>query len=114
MSRSSGADIFRRDQLLAMPHPLVHHQLAQLGNVLRTDIEAPAALFNAGGASLPKYVSDPHRAKEPLLEEIRELFSGFAQDDGREHVGIEAVVVKFRPRLAFQGRVKKSTHPVLL
>ena len=105
-------DILGRDQLSALPEAVVQNQLAQFGDVLWPDIQPPASFFDSGGTGFPQHVRDPHGVKEVLLEEGKKTLSGFAADDDGEHIGVEAVVVEFCSRIAFQGGVEESLAPV--
>ncbi|MPN50496.1 hypothetical protein SDC9_198123 [bioreactor metagenome] len=55
------------NELLSFELAAVEHELADLGDVLRQDIEPPAALLVPHRAGFPEEVRNPQRIKQPWL-----------------------------------------------
>ena len=114
MGGGGGGDIVPGQQAFPLPQPAVHHQLAQLCQVLRLDIQAPPALFDASGAGLPVEVRDAHGGEQPLPQKAGEAFPRDPADNGGEHIGVQAVVGEFRSRLPFGPGAQEAADPVRL
>ena len=74
------------------PFALLQIELAQLGDVLQINVHAPAAFFDALGAGLPAGNLQLHGVKQPGAKILHQCLPRFAVQDGRQHIGVGAVV----------------------
>ena len=97
-----------------VPHAAVQIHKAQLQRVFQAHIHAPAALFRAKRAGFPRHIGKAQRLEQARAKVFHQALTGFAPHNGRQHIGVHAVVFHFLAGLKGIVCVQKSLCPVCL
>ena len=100
--------------MAAFPPPLLQKKLSDLRHVLRRHIQAPSALFDALRTGFPMHAMNPHGTKDFFCQIIAQISAADTTNDGSQHIGIHAVVLKLLAWRPFYAGFQEAFHPLLL
>src|SRR5262249_42732746 len=96
-------DPLLRDQLLTVPLTSLQVELAELGDILRAELEAETSERVALGAGSPLGLLNPQRLEQSRHKVFERRLAGRFRDDRRERVAPHRVVLKMRAGFVRNG-----------
>ena len=102
-----------RNDLFSLPFPLLEIKLSKLGHILCTEEKPPAAFCDPGRTGFPEILCDSQRLKKPWLQIFGQGFPSALCDNGRQHIGVHAVVLKNLTGSSVYCRIQIAGYPVI-
>ena len=102
------------ENLFAVPCSVLQNQKSEFSEILRAQIQSPTAALDAARTGFPVHIADVQYIKQIFLQKSRQGHAGLADDDCRQKIRIQRIVLELLSRFGAQSGIEVAFDPILI